>query len=162
MENNSNDEEKEKKNPKVKDEKGLNILYDKEELKTYYPHLMGEISDKKKSVNIDSVEMNIEQDNKNENIIQEEYLPAELTNPGVIDFIRRCSNDDEAIEILDYLLKRKEITSEEYNTLKTQILLEGGLKDLIKKSDGHKEPGYYLRKYYFKEIKNQKLNTKKD
>lgn len=162
MENNSNDEKEDIKTPKVNDKDGLNIAYDREELKTYYPHLMNEISEKKKSVSIDSVEMSIEQDNKKENSDQNEFVSEELTNPGAIDFIRRCNNDDEVIEILDYLLKRNEINSEEYNSLKNYIIDEGGLKDLIEKCGGHKEPGYYLRKYYYKESKNQKLNSKKN
>ena len=58
-------------------------------------------------------------------------VPEELRNPGAIDFIRRCKTNEEAMEILDYLLKREELTPERYKELSNQISQEGGLKKLI-------------------------------
>ncbi len=162
MENKSNEKKKDAKTPKIEEKNGLNITYDKEELHKYYPHLIDEISDKKKIININSVEMDIEQNSHEEITIKNNIIPNELINPSAIDFIRRCTTNKQAFEILDYLLKRNEISSEEYDTLKNKILEDGGLKDLIEKSGGHKEPGYYLNKYYKKEIKNEQLNTKKN
>ena len=40
---------------------------------------------------------------KNKETILGECVPEELKNPGAIDFIRRCNNTDEAVEILEYL-----------------------------------------------------------
>ena len=101
MKNNKKD-----KNPSEKDEtedkEGLNLYYDKKELNEFLPHLMTEISNKKQSMKINSIS------NDNDEIIQNQYecLPNELINPGAIDFIRRCTKNEEAFEILDYLLKR--------------------------------------------------------
>jgi hypothetical protein len=161
MENNNNNEKKETKEPKVKNKDGLNIAYDKGELKKFYPHLMDEISDQKKIVNIDSVKMEIEQEIEEDEVVQNNQIPTELINPGTIDFIRRCTNDNEAFEILDYLLNRNEITSEEYTTYKNQIQREGGLKKLIDKCGGPKKPGYYYEKYYKKKIKYTKNKNSK-
>ena len=60
----------------------------------------------------------------------------ELTNPDAVAFIRRCSRPEEAIEIIDFLLQRGEISpdiSQEYkHQLETQGLESFGSK---------KEPG---------------------
>jgi hypothetical protein len=60
--------------------------------------------------------------------------------PNVIDFIRRCSTEEEASEIIDYLVRRQEITSEEAETLNNQLKVKG-LRSFGKK----KLPGYYER-----------------
>ncbi|MFX1501864.1 MAG: DUF2095 family protein, partial [Promethearchaeota archaeon] len=91
-----------------------------------------------------------------------DLYPNELYNPGVIDFIRRCTKKEDAIHILDYLLKKKEVTQEDYIKYKNVISQPGGLERLICESGGLKEPGYYMRKYYKKDIKNQKLNSNED
>ena len=116
------DKEIKKKKPfkkaRIKDNNGLKISYDKIELDEYLPHLMSEVSESKKSLKIDSVNFKIEQEF--EELIQtsNNYYPEELYNPKAIDFIRRCTNDEEAIEILDYLLGRKELSKEEYKLIK--------------------------------------------
>ena len=70
-----------------------------------------------------------------------------MINPEAIDFLRRCHNNKEAFEILDYLLKRKELTLQDYNSYKKQIMQNGGLKKLIDESGGFKRLGYYERKF---------------
>jgi len=147
---------------KVEDKEGLTVSYNKEKLKDHFPHLIKEMSEKEKSIKINSINTQIEQYNKEDRQKSKNLYPNELYNPGVIDFIRRCTQKEEAISILDYLLKRNEINQEEYSTLIEIISVEGGLKQLISNSGGLKQPGYYLKKYYFKDNKNQKLNSKKD
>lgn len=161
MEKDNKNEESPKK-IRVQDKEGLTVSYDKEELNEQFPHLIREMSEKMKSIKIDSIDMPIEQNHKEDLQETNNLYPNELYKPGAIDFIRRCTKKEEAIDILDYLLKRNEITQEEYNTYKDIISQEGGLKKLINESGGPKQLGYYLEKYYFKNDKNQKLNTKKD
>lgn len=140
------------KKPKIIDFDGLKIAYEKSELEKQYPNLMSEIANKKKTIKIDSVDFNIESNNKAKNLIKIEDYREDLKNPGVIDFIRRCANNDEAFEIIDYLFKRKEINIEFYKKLKKQLNKKDGLKKLIEDSGGPKKPGYYERKYYPKKI----------
>ncbi|TFF85075.1 MAG: DUF2095 domain-containing protein [Promethearchaeota archaeon] len=139
---------------KIKNEDGLNVSYDKNELDQFLPHLMDEIINKEKSIQIDSIDYDVEESKQ----LEEKNVTCldNLSNPKAIDFIRRCSSNEEAIEILDYLLERDEITREEYRELKNQI--DNGLEKFIKKSGGFKEPGYYIRKYYH----NQETNKKRD
>lgn len=162
MENDDMDEKQNNEEPEKKDKKGLNIAYDRKELKKFYPHLMEEIVDKKKSIKIDSFKTQFELGSEESKSHQRNYLPLEIINPGAIDFIRRCTKNEEAIEILDYLLKRNEISSEEYNRFKNEIMMDGGLRNLIKKYGGPKNSGYYIDKYYKKNITNHKFKSNKD
>ncbi|MFX0041425.1 MAG: DUF2095 family protein [Candidatus Hodarchaeota archaeon] len=145
------DKEIKKKKPfnktRITDNNGLKVSYDKIELDEYLPHLMSEVSESKKSLKIDSVKFKIEQEFEETIDNSNNYYPEELYNPKAIDFIRRCTKDEEAIEILDYLLRRKELTKEEYTLFKSQILQKDGLKKLIEECGGFKESGYYERKY---------------
>ena len=147
------DQEKKKKlcdELKISNNGGLNVSYDQKQLETLYPNLMAEISDKKKALKINSTSSNPQ--NVTNNF---EGYEEDLRNPGVIDFIRRCANKEQAIEILAYLLRRNEITNEKYTLLMNQITQKDGLKKLINGSGGLKTPGYYERKYYKKKKFNQ-------
>jgi hypothetical protein len=162
MENDNLNEKRNDDEPEKKNKNGLNIAYDEEEIKKFLPHLMEEIVDKKKSIKIDSFKTKIEIGSEEFKTIQKNCLPSELINPGAIDFIRRCTKKEEAIEILDYLLKRNEISSEDYNNFKNEIMMDGGLKNLIERCGGPKNPGYYIDKYYKKNNTNQKFKSNKD
>lgn len=66
--------------------------------------------------------------------------------PTPIDYIRRCKTVEEALNVLDYLQKRGELTEEEATELK-KILREGGIEAF----GGKKEDDYYYkqaRKYW--------------
>ncbi|NMC59581.1 MAG: DUF2095 family protein [Candidatus Methanofastidiosa archaeon] len=66
----------------------------------------------------------------------------ELQNPQACDFIRRCNTNKEAFEILEYLVKKKEISAED--ALKYRLKIEkNGLNSFGEK----KTWGYYERKY---------------
>lgn len=145
------------KKAEIINEDGLKISYDPKELEKNFPSLMIEISEKKKYMRIESVNHKLEQ---KVNIITNNICYQEnLNNPGAIDFIRRCTNNEDAIEILDFLFNKKEISDKDYKFLKSQILKEGGLKKLINDSGGLKTPGYYIRKYYHKKnITHSKLD----
>ena len=60
--------------------------------------------------------------------------------PDAIDFIRRCTTEDQAYEIIEYLEKRGEVTKEAADELCKQ-LREEGLRSFGRK----KEHGFYER-----------------
>jgi len=60
--------------------------------------------------------------------------------PGPADYLRRCSSEEEAHEIIDYLKGRGEITGEEANRLRRQLEEEG-----LRSFGPKKKPGYYER-----------------
>ncbi len=153
---------KDSKKVEIEESNGLKLNYDKDEIRNHFPHLIEEISTRKKSLKIESIVMNVEQENEKKPQKSNTHYPDELYNPGVIDFLRRCTKNEDAIDILEYLKERKEIPPEDYHRYKKTILQEGGLKQLIDEFGGLKKPGYYMRKYYKKEINNQELNSKQD
>jgi hypothetical protein len=59
-------------------------------------------------------------------------------DPNIIDFIRRCTTDEQALEIIEYMKNREEITIEEAEKYCKQ-LEEEGLQSFGRK----KNPGYY-------------------
>jgi len=61
-------------------------------------------------------------------------------DPDVIDFIRRCSGEEEALEIIEYFRGREEITVDEAERLRRQLEEEG-----LRSFGSKKEPGYYER-----------------
>ncbi|MFW9941666.1 MAG: DUF2095 family protein [Candidatus Thorarchaeota archaeon] len=152
MENNRKDKKKEVKKPIIREEDGLTIIYDKNEFNEKFPHLITEIAGKKKSVKIDSIKTKANTTYLNSN----KNHPKELVNPGAIDFIRRCTTIEEALNILDYLVKRRELSKSDYTSYKSQILEKEGLNEFINKHGGFKKPGYYEKK--FRDQKQYTLN----
>ncbi|MEM1774991.1 MAG: DUF2095 family protein [Desulfurococcaceae archaeon] len=66
--------------------------------------------------------------------------------PTVVDYIRRCKTVDEAFKVIEYLLRRGELTTEEAEELKRK-LESGGIEAF----GGRKEDDYYYkqaRKYW--------------
>lgn len=59
-------------------------------------------------------------------------------DPNIVDFIRRCSTKEQALEIIEYMKTREEITVEEAENYCKQ-LEEEGLESFGRK----KQPGYY-------------------
>lgn len=161
MSEKNNKEKKAFKKVKIKEKNGLNVSYNKKELERLMPTLISEISNEKKTLKIDSVSFDIEKVIKEQELIPKSCISNELINPGAIDFIRRCSTNEEAFEILDYLLKRKEVSANEYEQFKRKLSQKDGLKNLIEESGGFKKPGYYVEKYYKKEFEFKKSKNKK-
>ncbi len=111
---------------------------DKERFKRMFPNLAREMSNEDNKVTITSVRSDIEAGEKTVSGIFRGY------NPDVIDFLRRCDNDEQANEIIDYLERRKEI-SERYASQLRRQLKEKGVRSFGSK----KEDGYYLKQAGF-------------
>jgi hypothetical protein len=60
--------------------------------------------------------------------------------PTVIDFIRRCETEEQALEIIDFMEKRGEITQDYAKRLKNQLAKLG-----VRSFGEQKKPGYYER-----------------
>lgn len=112
----------------IDSKKGISISYNREDIKKKFPHLFNELKKSNQKISINGI--------KDSNEINE------LFNPRVEDFIRRCSTQEEAYEILDFLLKRAEISEKEHNNLKKRVKNEG-----IENFGEKKTWGYYERKY---------------
>jgi len=60
--------------------------------------------------------------------------------PDCVDFIRRCDNEKQAEEIIDFLEKRREITGEYARRLRKQLRSKG-----VRSFGSKKEDDYYSR-----------------
>lgn len=60
--------------------------------------------------------------------------------PTAVDYIRRCKTIEEAFEVIEYLLKRNEISLEEAEALRNK-LRNGGIEAF----GGRKEDNYYYK-----------------
>jgi len=107
---------------------------DKERFKKMFPHLAEELEDQENRVPITSVRSDPQTGEKSSSRGFDTYMP------DVIDFIRRCDDERQAEEIIDYLEERKEISHEYARRLKRQ-LKENGVRSFGSK----KEEGYYFR-----------------
>lgn len=107
--------------------------FDVEEFKKRFPHLYKEIIEKKMCIKIDAI-----RDSEKRAEEAERILKGGL--PGPVDYIRRCNTDEEALEVVDYLERRGEITEEEAKRLREQITKNG-----VRSFGPKKEIGYYSR-----------------
>jgi len=107
---------------------------DKERLKKMFPHLAEELEDREHRVPITSVRSDLQIGEKSS------FRGFDTYMPDVIDFIRRCDNEQQAEEIINYLEKKKEIRHEYARKLKKQLREKG-----VRSFGSKKEEGYYFR-----------------
>ena len=107
---------------------------DKERLKRMFPNLAKELETEEHRIPITSIRSDSQTGERSSSRGFDTYMP------DVIDFIRRCDNKQQAIEIINYLEKRKEINHEYACRLKKQLREKG-----VRSFGSKKEEGYYLR-----------------
>lgn len=136
-----------KKNIEISIEEGLEFSYNKSDLQSQFPQIIHELSVKKKALKIEGVYDEIEQEKTEIEDQSKEPYYEDLKNPGAIDFLRRCTETEDALKVLDFLLEQNKISPIDYQRMKIRIKEEGGLKELILEYGGLKMPGYYERKF---------------
>lgn len=104
----------------------------KDEFKENFPNLSREIGGKG-TMKINSVRSSSKEGEK---IAHAEHG----YEPTAVDYIRRCSTDEQALEIINYLESKGEIEDDYAKRLRRQ-LAENGLSSFGKR----KKPGYYER-----------------
>jgi hypothetical protein len=107
---------------------------DKERFRKMFPHLAQEMEGKEHGIAITSVRSDLP--------IGEKASSKKFANymPDVIDFIRRCDNEQQAKEIIDYLEGRKEISNDYAKRLRKQLKEKG-----VRSFGSKKEDDYYLK-----------------
>jgi hypothetical protein len=103
-----------------------------EEFRRKYPNLAREIGGKG-TIRINAVRSTVEEGEK-----------AAHSNhgyePTAVDYIRRCTTEEQALEIINFLESRKEIDDDYAKRLRRQLVEQG-----LSSFGSHKEPGYYER-----------------
>jgi len=107
---------------------------EKKRFKTMFPHLAEEMENKQCQVAISSIRSDVH--------IGEHAVAKRFDGyvPDVIDFIRRCDNEKQAEEIIDFLKKRNEINSTYARRLKKQLREKG-----VRSFGPKKQDDYYSR-----------------
>jgi hypothetical protein len=103
-----------------------------EEFRRRFPHLSMELRGPG-TIRIDAIRSSFEEAEKVASTF-------EGYEPTVIDFIRRCETDEQALEIIDFMEKRGEITQDYAKRLKNQLARLG-----VRSFGERKKPGYYER-----------------
>jgi len=108
--------------------------FDKKRFKQMFPNLANEIDNRENRVTISSVRSDV--------LSGEHASTKRFDNyvPDAIDFIRRCDNEKQAEEIIDYLEKRQEITQEHAKRLRKQLRTKG-----VRSFGPKKHDDYYSR-----------------
>ena len=106
---------------------------DKETFKKLFPNLAREMELGECKVTINSIRTNIKAGEKAVSRKFQHY------DPDVIDFIRRCDTEEQAEEIIDYMERKGEITTEYAKKLRKQLKEKG-----VRSFGPKKEEGYYF------------------
>jgi hypothetical protein len=107
---------------------------EKKRFKNMFPHLSQEMAQEQQRVGISSVRSDIKAG---------EHAAAKRFDgyvPDVIDFIRRCDNERQAAEIIDYMEQRNEINTTYASKLKKQLKEKG-----VRSFGPKKQDDYYSR-----------------
>ena len=107
---------------------------DKKRFKKMFPHLAEELETREHQIPITSSRSDLQIGERSS------FRGFDTYVPDVIDFIRRCDNEQQAEEIIDYLEKKKEINHSYARKLKEQLREKG-----VRSFGSKKEEGYYLR-----------------
>lgn len=112
---------------------------DREEFKKRFPHLAREMEERAMAISISAVRWDVEAGERLASSGSERD-PWRGYMPDVIAFICRCDTEEQALEIIDYMERKGEITPEYAEKLRRQ-LKEKGLRSFGPK----REPGFYFR-----------------
>lgn len=88
-----------------------------EEFKKKFPHLAREVEESQ-GMRIDGVRQSPREGER----AADEFQGF---NPGPVDFLRRCSTDEQGMEIISFLEKRGEIEPDHALELRAQLLKQG-------------------------------------
>jgi hypothetical protein len=113
---------------------GANMVFNKESLKKMFPNLAKELECEENKVGIRSVRTDT---GTGENAVSERFVHY---TPDVIDFVRRCDNEQQAEEMIAYLEKRGELERQYAERLRKQLKEKG-----VRSFGSKKEADYYLK-----------------
>ncbi|MFQ5758468.1 MAG: DUF2095 family protein [Candidatus Bathyarchaeia archaeon] len=107
---------------------------EKKRFREMFPHLAEELEGEEHVTPITSVRSDIQTGEKASSKKFVSYMP------DVIDFIRRCDNDQQAKEIINFLEKRGEVNREYARRLRRQLKEKG-----VRSFGSKKEEDYYSK-----------------
>ena len=107
---------------------------DRKSFKKMFPNLSEELTGGESKVTIDSVKTDSDMAEKP---VRDKFRSYD---PTVVDFIRRCDTEEQAEEIIAYVEKKGEVTSERAAMLRKQLKKKG-----LRSFGPKKEDNYYFK-----------------
>lgn len=107
---------------------------DREQFRKMFPNLAREMEAGEYKITITSVRLDPEEGERAALRMFEGY------DPDIIDFLRRCDNEEQAEEIIAYMERRGEISRDYALSLRKQLKEKG-----VRSFGPKKEEAYYLR-----------------
>jgi len=120
---------------------------EKERFERMFPHLVDEMTSEKNRLSIKAPRSEPEGEGKEDSSTFEGY------EPGVVDFLRRCDDEKQAVEVINYLEKKGEISSSHAAKLKKQLKEKG-----VRSFGTKKGENYYIRQAETKPTPTKKSN----
>lgn len=112
----------------------VTLMSEDDEFQKAFPSLAKEIQDNStQKYKIDGVRIMTEEPEVTPQGEKKTFLP------DIVDYIRRCDTVNQAIEIVDFLVKQKEISATDAKAIKSQLRTEG-----LRSFGSKKEKDYYL------------------
>jgi len=108
---------------------------DKKRFRKMFPHLAQEMEGKEYRIAITSVRSDLQTGEKASSKKFVSYMP------DVVDFIRRCDDEQQAEGIINYLEERREISKDYAKRLRKQLKEKG-----VRSFGSKKEDDYYLKR----------------
>jgi len=107
--------------------------YDREEFEERFPALAEELGER-------GLQINGYRTSENDSIEEDDVRDFSGYNPTIIDFLRRCETDEEALEIINWMEERGEITHKMARELRVTLAQRG-----VRAFGAKKEWGWYER-----------------
>lgn len=112
----------------------MTLMSEDEDFQRVFPSLAREIRDNgTQKHKIDGVRIMSEESETSPKGEKKTFLP------DIVDYIRRCDTVNQAIEIIDFMVKQKEISATDAKAIKSQLRTEG-----LRSFGTKKEKDYYL------------------
>lgn len=106
--------------------------YDPDYFEEKFPNLFEEMKKQNtQSVQIDGVRTNSKEGKK-------ATKPDRSSGPSIVDFIRLCEDEDEAVEIINHFEEKNKISSDYAKKLRKQLTRKG-----LRSFGSKREPGNY-------------------
>lgn len=112
----------------------------KEEFRKKYPHLSSEMEGGGTQGDPEADAIEGEEEESEEG--KAEAVESHGYDPSVLDFLARCDTEKQAQEIIDYLEKRGEITSDQADSLRRRLKTKG-----VRSFGEKRNPGHYYKKF---------------
>lgn len=100
-------------------------------LREKFPHLAQEIDERTEAISFDAIRTDSEEARK-------ATYPDRAKGPTLIDFLRLCNTDEEALEIIDYFVERGKLELERARKLRRQLVNQG-----LRSFGPKREPGKF-------------------